>query len=179
MPTTARRLSPAIALLGLCLAAAPVLAQEWSTVVFMARDLNEDDAAKAYRGAIAACLAGQGDVEKTAAFFDEAGWTRADQAEMGTVDYTGPHDSLYVLQADDGSFCAAYSESHGTDAAIANVQIVGGAGGFSFDSAASEMGCLAFRLAPAIAVVVTSSGNDPVCSDAGTSQVRFAFGDQQ
>jgi hypothetical protein len=158
------------------LLAAPALAQEWSTVEFMARDLKKDDATKAYRGAVAACLAGQGDVEKTAAFFTEAGWTRTDEAEMGTIDYTGPDDSLYVLQAADGSFCAAYSESQGTDAAIANVQIVGGAGGFGFDSAASAMGCIAFRLAPAIAVEITSSGNDPVCSDAATSQVRFTFG---
>jgi hypothetical protein len=157
------------------LLATPALAQEWSTVEFMARDLKKDDPAAAYRGAIAACLAGQGDVEKTAAFFTEAGWTRADEAEMGTIDYAGPEGGPYVLQAADGSFCAAYSETQGTDAALGNVQIVGGAGGFAFDSATSDMNCIAFQLAPGIVAEVTSSGNDPVCSDAATSSVRFTF----
>ncbi len=161
------------------LIASPAVAQEWSTVEFMARDLKKDDVTAAYRGAVAACLAGQGDVEKTAAYFTEAGWSRADEAEMGTVDYTGPDQSLYVLQAADGSFCAAYSETQGTDAAIANAQIIGGAGGFAFDSAPSEMGCIAFQLAPGIVAEITSSGNDPVCSDAATSSVRFTFGGGQ
>ncbi len=158
------------------LIAAPALAQEWSTVEFMARDLTKDDAAKAYRGAIAACLAGQGDAERTAALFEKGGWTREDQAEMGTIDYTGPQEGLYVLAAADGSFCAAYSESLGTDAATGNVQIIGGAAGLAFDSADSALGCIAFRLAPGITAEITSSGNDPVCSDAGTSQVRVSFG---
>ena len=153
-----------------------VVAQDWTMVNFMARDLNKDDPAKAYRGAIAACLAGRGDVEKTAAFFTEAGWTRNDETEMGTVDYVGPDQSLYVLQADDGSFCAAYSETQGSDTAIGNIQIVGGAGGFSFDHALSEGGCDSYALAPGVSVEITSSGNDPVCSDSATSSVRFTFG---
>lgn len=157
------------------LLAAPALAQDWSTVEFMARDLKKDDAIRAYRGAVAACLAGQGDVEKTAAFFVDAGWTRTDEAEMGTIDYAGPDDSLYVLQAADGSFCAAYSETQGTDSAIGNLQIIGGGAGLTLESLDMPDGCIALALGGGIQAEVTSSGNDPTCSSATSSSVRFIF----
>jgi len=157
------------------LIAAPALAQEWSTVEFMARGLKKDDPVDAYRGAAAACLAGQGDVEKTAKLFDKGGWTRTDDAEMGLIEYRASGDDLYALQADDGSFCAAYSEIQGTDVATGNLQILAGAGGFALDAASSDMGCDAYVLAAGVVAEVTSSGNDPVCSDAATSQLRFSF----
>lgn len=167
---------PAATLACLACLTLPAAAQEWSTVEFMARGLKKDDPAQAYRGAVAACLAGQGDVDKTAALFEKGGWTRSDEAEMGTVEYVGANADIYVLQADDGSFCAAYSEVQGTDTGLGNLQIVGGAAGLSFDHALSDAGCDSYTLAPGILAEVTSSGNDPVCTDPATSQVRFSFG---
>ena len=159
--------------------ATPALGQEWSTVEFMARDLKKNDPVKAYRGAVAACLAGQGDTAKTADLFEKAGWTVTADAEMGLTEIGGPVDGIYVLTANDGSFCAAYSEIQGTDTAIGNLQIVSGAGGFRLNSAASDMGCDAYTLAPGILAEITSSGNDPACTDGATSQVRFTFGQGQ
>lgn len=167
------------ALLAFLVPAAPALAQEWSTVEFMARDLKKDDPAAAYRGAVAACLAGQGDVEKTAKLFDKGGWTRSDETEMGLVEYASPNDDLYVAQADDGSFCAAYAESLGTDVATGALQIVSGAGGLSLETTKGEFDCDAYTLATGVVAEITSSGNDPVCSDAGTSSVRILFGGAQ
>lgn len=155
--------------------ATPAIAQEWSTVEFIARDLKKDDAGAVYRGAIAACLAGQGEVEKTAKLFDKGGWTRSDETEMGLVEYASPSNDFYVVQADDGSFCAAYAESLGTDIATGALQIIAGAGGLSTDTAEGELGCAAYALAPGVVAEITSSGNDPVCSDANTSSVRVLF----
>jgi hypothetical protein len=166
------------ALLALLLAA-PAAAQDWSMVNFMSGDLGDSDPVKAYRSAVAACLAGQGDPAATATRFTEAGWTVTENADMGLTEIASADPNLYVLAAADGSFCAAYSETLGTDSALGNVQIIGGAGGFAFDSAASAMNCIAFQLAPGIVAEVTSSGNDPVCSDAATSSVRFTFGPGQ
>ncbi|MFN4203954.1 MAG: hypothetical protein ACK4GM_12920 [Tabrizicola sp.] len=157
----------------------PALAQDYGVVNFMARDLADSDPIKAYRSAVAACLVGKGDPAATTARFTEAGWTVTEDAEMGLTQIASPDPGLYVLTASDGSFCAAYSETLGTDEGIANVQIVAGAGGFSLASLDNPMGCIAFQLAPGVQGEITSSGNDPVCTDAATSSVRFTFGPVQ
>jgi hypothetical protein len=51
-----------------------------------------------------------------------------------------------------------------------------GAAGFAATATKGETGCTAFALAPGLVAEVTSSGNDPVCSDANTSQIRLTFG---
>ena len=166
-----------VALLAICLAA-PAMAQEWSTVEFMARDLDDSDPIKAYRSAAAACLAGQGDAAKTAALFTEAGWTATEDTDMGLTQIASPDPALYVLIATDGSFCAAYSEALGTDSAVGNVMTISGAAGFTLDTT-SDTDCMTVTLAAGITAEVTSSGNDPVCNDAATSSVRFTFGPGQ
>jgi hypothetical protein len=166
------------ALLALCLGT-PALAQDYGIVSFMTGDLDDRDPAKAYRSATAACLLGKGDPAATVARFTEAGWTVTEDADMGLTQIASADPNTYVLMATDGSFCAAYSETLGTDSGIANVQIVGGAGGFSMASVDNPMGCIAFQLAPEVQVEITSSGNDPVCTDAATSSVRFTFGPGQ
>ena len=165
------------ALLALLLAT-PVAAQEWSTVEFMARDLDDSDPIKAYRSAVAACLAGRGDAARTAALFTDAGWTFTKDSEPGLDVFDSADPNLYVLAAGDGSFCAAYSEALGTESAIGNVMIVAGAAGLALDSA-SDSECTILRLAPEVTAEITSSGNDPVCFDEKTSSVRFIFGPGQ
>jgi hypothetical protein len=155
--------------------AVPAAAQDLSTVEFMARKLNDDDAGKVYASAIAACLAGQGDAEKTAALFTGKDWTLTEEAEMGLNELASPHDAVYVLAATDGSFCAAYAEDRGTDVATANLMVLIGAGGLGSEDVSTADGCFAFQLTPTIVAEVTSSGNDPVCQDDATSSVRFTF----
>lgn len=167
-------MKPAVAALCLMLAS-PALAQDWSVVEFMARDAKKDDPAKAYRGAVAICLVGQGDAAATAALFEKAGWTLTADPEAGVNEFASPLDDIHALAADDGSFCAAYAETLGTDRALGNLQIIGAAAGLSFDSLIRDDDCLAFALAPGIQGEVTSSGNDPVCHSDTSSSVRFLF----
>ncbi len=166
-----------LALLSLLLAA-PVAAQEWSTVEFIAGDLDDSDPIKAYRSAVAACLAGRGDPAATAARFAEAGWTVTEEAEPGLTRIASADPNLYVLTASDGSFCAATSEALGTDSATGNVMTIAGAAGLALDSA-MDSDCTILRLAPEVTAEITSSGNDPVCFDEKTSSVRFIFGPGQ
>lgn len=160
------------------LAAVPAAAQEWSTVEFIARDLDDSDPIKAYRAAVAACLAGRGDPAATAARFADAGWTVIEDPEMGLTEIASPDPNLYVLAATDGSFCAATSETLGTDSGAGNVMIIAGAAGLSLEPM-PEIDCTAMRLAPGIHAVITSSGNDPTCFDEKTSSVRLIFGPGQ
>ncbi|NGM47332.1 hypothetical protein G5B31_17480 [Rhodobacter sp. SGA-6-6] len=160
----------------LALTALPVTAQDWSTVEFMTRKLDDPDHGAAYRAAVAACLAGRGDPAATAALFLEGNWVTVEEREQGLMEIFSPDADLYVLAADDGSFCAAYSEVQGTATAIGNLQIIGGAAGLSLESLDMPAGCIAFALGHGIQAEVTSSGNDPVCESETTSSVRFIFG---
>lgn len=159
----------------LLLGVMPAAAQEWSTVEFMARKLDSDDHGAAYGAAVAACLAGRGDPERTASLFTKGGWAVVEEREMGLMEISSPDADLYALAADDGSFCAAYSETQGTVAAIGKLQIIGGAAGLSFDSLDTPDGCIGFDMGNGIRSEITSSGNDPVCDSETTSSVRFLF----
>jgi hypothetical protein len=159
--------------------ATPVIALDLFMAESALRTLDDTDPSRAYGAALAACLVGQGDAAKTAALFTEAGWTLTADADMGLNQIASTHDALYVLAATDGSFCAVYAEDTGTDIAAAQMmQLVAGTGlGTSVAPGTSD--CTSVQLTPAIGIEVTSSGNDPVCEDAGTSSVRFTFGPGQ
>ncbi len=157
------------------LAASPAAAQDWAGVVRLVGDIRSEDPALAYKAATAACVAGRGDPDWTVMIFQSAGWAYSKEDEPGLDVFQSPHPDVYVLMASDGSFCAAYSESQGTDTATANVFQIIVAGMLSADSAKTEMGCTAFALAPGVVAEVTSSGNDPVCDDRSTSSVRISF----
>jgi hypothetical protein len=157
------------------MAAAPAPAQEWSMVEFLASDLDDDKLPQAYAAAMAACLLGQGDAAATSALFTDAGWTLTAETEMGLNSIASQHEGLYVLAAADGNFCAAYSEETGTDVATSLLMQLVAFTGLGTAVAPGTSECTSLQLTPAIGIEVTSSGNDPVCEDAGTSQVRFTF----
>lgn len=144
-------------------------------VEFMASDLDDDKLPQAYAAAMAACLLGQGDAAATSALFTDAGWTLTADTEMGLNSIASQHEGLYVLAATDGSFCAAYSEETGTDVATSLLMQLVAFTGLGTAVAPGTSECTSLQLTPAIGIEVTSSGNDPVCEDAGTSQVRFTF----
>lgn len=158
-----------------CALALPATAQDWPTVEFMAGGLGNADATKAYGAAIAACLAGQGDAAQTAEIFTDGGWSLTPQPEMGVNEFASADENLYALAADDGSFCAAYSETLGTDAALGAVQIIAGAAGFDLERLEMPEDCIALSLNPGPQAEIMSSGNDPACSSETTSSVRFIF----
>jgi hypothetical protein len=169
--------SNAVALaLAACLFAAPAVAQDWFMVEVMTADLGDESPDKVYSAAIAACAFGQGDAAKTAALFTDKGWALTEQPDMGVNEIASPHDSVYVLAASDGSFCAAYSEAIGTEVAAAQLMLIVASMGLGTSVGPGTSDCTSLQITPLIGAEVTSSGNDPVCEDAATSSVRFTFG---
>ncbi|MCU0801038.1 MAG: hypothetical protein MUD11_04560 [Rhodobacteraceae bacterium] len=155
--------------------ATPAMAQDWKMVEFLTSDLDDEKPGQAFGAAIAACMLGQGDAAKTAALFTDAGWTLTADAEMGLNQIASPHASLSVLAATDGSFCAVDSMETGTDVAASLLLQTVSFAGLGTSVAPGPGACTSLQVTPAIAVEVTSSGQDPVCDDPTNSAVRFYF----
>lgn len=121
----------------------------------------------------AACLLGEGTVDGVEAALAEMDFTRADDAELGMVTFTSPSLPFSVTLHDNGAICDVTSETLGTDQATMGIVIVGGMAGYEIDNGGA---CARMRIAGTALAEITSSGNDPQCSSAGTSNVRFTFG---
>jgi hypothetical protein len=162
-------------LLALCLVT-PAAAQDWGSVGRVAGELKSADPELAYRGAIAACIAGQGKPEYAALIFASQGWTHEKDAEPGLDAFSSPqHDDVYVLMSPEGGFCAAYSEELGTEKATAALFYIIVTAQLSIDSAPGDLGCPAYALAPGVVAEITSSGSDPVCRSSRNSSIRVTF----
>jgi hypothetical protein len=156
--------------------AAPAAAQDWGSVGRVAGELRSSDPALAYRGAAAACIAGQGMTDMTSLIFKSQGWGLVKDAEPGLDAFESPeHSDIYVLMSPEGTFCAAFSERHGTEEATANLFYIALTAQLSVDSAPGDLGCRAYALAAGVVAEVTSSGNDPVCRDRRNSSIRVTF----
>lgn len=119
----------------------------------------------------ALCLLGGGDPAALDARMVEAGAERMDESEMGATFYT-LDAPFYVSVYQDGAICDVASEEIGTDAALQSLMVVAGITGFAM----TDGNCPGFVLGGAVAAQLTSSGNDPSCPPAETSNVRFTFG---
>jgi hypothetical protein len=165
-----------LALAAALASATPAMALDLFMAESSLRGLGDADPARAHGAAIAACLVGQGDAARTAALFTDAGWTLTSDTDMGLNQITSSHAALSVLAATDGSFCAVYAEDTGTEIATAQMMLLVASTGLGTSVAPGTSDCTSVQLTPVIGIEVTSSGNDPVCEDAATSQVRFTFG---
>jgi hypothetical protein len=161
--------------LAMMLLATPAIAQDWAMVEFLASDLDDENPAQAFGAAIAACMLGQGDAEKTAALFTDAGWTLTADSEAGLNQIASAHASLSVLAGTDGSFCAVESLETGTDVAASLLLQAVNFMGLGTSVAPGPGACTSLQVTPAISAEVTSAGQDPVCDDAANSAVRFVF----
>ncbi len=119
----------------------------------------------------ALCLLGNGDPAALAGLMAEAGAERMDEPEMGATFYT-LDAPFYVNVYQDGAICDVASEEIGTDTARSSLMVVAGMTGFAM----TDGDCASFVLGGTVAAELTSSGNDPVCPPAETSNVRFTFG---
>jgi len=118
----------------------------------------------------AICILGGGATDPVVDALVEKGFVREDDTEMQVTTLTSPEADYAVTLYDDGAICDVTSETTGTNDAMMALMVVGGLAGF--EGVGGE--CSALRIAGVVAEV-TSSGNDPVCHDEGTSNVRFTF----
>ena len=150
------------------LAAAPVLADRAMLGVLASGRMFADR--PLLRG-YALCLLGNGDPAALAALMAEAGAEMMDEPEMGATFYT-LDAPFYVSVYQDGAICDVASEEIGTDAALSSLMVVAGITGFTM----TDGDCPGLMLGGSVAAQLTSSGNDPSCPPAETSNVRFTFG---
>lgn len=155
--------------------AAPAAADN-TALLGLVRGAGQPAMAGGYLGGIAACVLGGGVVEATASLFTETGWTREDDTEMGLIYLGSPQGDLGATVAMDGGFCEVASESIGTAEARALLVAALAAAGASQATGTDPYGCTVHLAAPGVTAGVTSTGQDPVCEDAGTSAVRLGFG---
>lgn len=120
----------------------------------------------------ALCLLGQGEAGPVIEALRADGFAVETVAEMGATFLTSPRHDYSVSLYMDGLICDVSTERTGTDGALATLMVLAGLVGWSHDDGE----CTRLRVAGARAEV-TSTGNDPVCFDARTSNLRFAFGE--
>lgn len=122
----------------------------------------------------AICLLGAGTVAGVETALANAGLTatRADQPDMGLVEFVPEGVPFAISLYDDGLICDVTSETLGTDQATMGMVIIGGMVGFQMENG---LACAGMRLGGTVVAEISSSGNDPECSHPSTSNVRFTF----
>ena len=120
----------------------------------------------------ALCLLGNGDPAALEALIVRGGGQRLDETEMGATDYM-LDANFYISTYQDGTICDVTAERIGTDVAMQSLMVVAGITGFESQPGSA---CPRLVLGGTVTAELTSSGNDPVCPPAETSNVRFSFG---
>lgn len=165
----------ALALFQSPLAAEP--AYDMGVLRAMVNDLDHHDPYMRLNGAVAACLAGEGDQYLTTSWFEDHGWKPRVDADMGIVEMTKPGaDKMFAWVAEDGSSCRVWSEEIGTAAVKILLKDLMLAARIRAEKTTGESGCSGLTLVAGnvgYAVEVTSSGNDPVCDAEDNSAVHF------
>lgn len=124
--------------------------------------------------AYAACLAGQGDVERTAALFTAKGWERIDDDEIGMVELHADAAPYVVTVWIDAPRCDVTSSTLGTDAAQAALQAVVAQAGLPATPADPQAGCPAVTLGHAHLTIAASPQGGP-CPAAASSAATILF----
>jgi hypothetical protein len=160
-------------LLALLLLAAPAGASDLSALTARIDATGSAGLAAAY----AACLQGQGDVDRTAAFFTARGWERIDDDEIGQVELHAAAAPYIVTLWVDAARCEVASASLGTDAAQAALAAAALAAGLVPQAETEAADCPRHRLGDA-RIEITATALNRRCTAAATSAARFLFGNR-
>jgi hypothetical protein len=128
-----------------------------------------------------ACALGEGQPDKTVATLGLYGWTHEEDTEMGLVNFQpGVGSDTFAYMSLTPGFCHVESTSLGTARALELLGYLSFSGQVSLDTTDTDAdGCATVTLSNGIAAVITSGGNDPVCTSETDSGVRFFFGEGQ
>lgn len=160
-------MSPALRLLPLLLAG-PALASDLSSLTARIDAAGSAGLAAAY----AACLAGQGDIDRTAAFFVPRGWTRHQDSETGQVELLSDAAPYRVTLYVDTPRCEVNSDDLGTDAAHAALVALAETLGESLATGESQIGCDGAELGPARVQLATRGAR---CATTAAAAAIFRF----
>ncbi len=158
---------PAIRLLPLLLAT-PALASDLSSLTARIDAGGSAGLAAAY----AACLAGQGDIERTAAFFAPHGWTRHQDSETGQVELLSDAAPYRVTLYVDTPRCEVGSDVLGVGDARAALAALAETLGEPLATDESQPGCDAAELG---AAQVQLAARGARCATAAATAAIFRF----
>ena len=125
-----------------------------------------------------ACALGEGVAEKTVSPLGLYGWTHEEDSEMGVVNFQpGVGTDTFAYMSLTPGYCHVESTSLGTARALEILGYLSFSGQVSVESTETDAnGCTTATLSNGVVAVVTSGGNDPVCTSETDSGVRFYFG---
>jgi hypothetical protein len=126
-----------------------------------------------------ACAVGEGLPEKTVTALGLYGWTSEEDTAMGVVNFQpGIGRDTFAYMSLTPGYCHIESTSIGTARALALMGYLGMSGQVSVDATETDAdGCTTLTLSNGVVAVITSGGNDPVCTSDTDSGVRFFFGE--
>jgi hypothetical protein len=128
-----------------------------------------------------ACAMGEGLPDKTVTTLGLYGWTHEEDAEMGVANFQpGVGTETFAYMSLTPGYCHVESTSLGTARALELLGYLSFSGQVSLDTTETDdNGCTTATLSNGIVAVITSGGNDPVCTSETDSGVRFYFGEGQ
>lgn len=128
-----------------------------------------------------ACALGEGLPDKTVTTLGLYGWTHEEDTEMGLVNFKpGVGSDTFAYMSLTPGYCHVESTSLGTARALEVMGYLSYSGQVSLDGTETDAnGCTTVTLSNGIVAVITSGGNDPVCTSDTDSGVRFYFGEGQ
>ena len=128
-----------------------------------------------------ACAMGEGLPDKTVTALGLYGWTHEEDTEMGVVNFQpGVGEETFAYMSLTPGYCHVESTKLGTARALELLGYLSFSGQVSLDSTETdENGCTTATLSNGVTAVITSGGNDPVCTSETDSGVRFYFGEGQ
>ena len=125
-----------------------------------------------------ACAMGEGLAEKTVTALGLYGWTHEEDSEAGIVSFQpGVGKDTFAYMSAEPGYCHVESTTLGTTRAL---ELMGylSFSGLTLDSTeTNEDGCSTITLSNGVVAIITSGGNDPVCTADANSGVRFYFGE--
>ena len=127
-----------------------------------------------------ACALGGGDWNVTVPMLSLYGWTSTEDAETEVVSFEpGTGNATFAYMSQTPGYCHVESTVLGTGKAAEVLDLaVSGSGQIMVEGReTSPDGCETFVLSNGVVAVITSGGNDPVCTSDANSGVRFYFGE--
>lgn len=125
-----------------------------------------------------ACAMGEGVPDKTVTPLGLYGWTHEEDTEMGMVNFQpGIGETTLAYMSLTPGYCHVESTTLGTARALELFNYISASGVTIDGTETSPDGCTTVTLSNGISAVITSGGNDPVCTSDTDSGVRFYFGE--
>jgi hypothetical protein len=123
-----------------------------------------------------ACAMGEGLPDMTVAQLGLYGWTHEEDPDMGIVNFQpGVGEDTFAYMSLTPDFCHVESTSLGTARAVELLGYLSFAN-INLDATETDAdGCTKVTLSNGVTAIITSGGNDPVCSSDTDSGVRFLF----